>query len=65
MVLLAEAFLNKKTTILYTTISKEPFVGAIHDMTNDRLYLKANNRLPSFLYSQILRVRLEGVYEHE
>lgn len=65
MILLAEAFLNKKAIILYTTIDKEPFVGTIHDMTNERLYLKANNRLLSFIYSQILRVRLEGVAEDE
>ncbi|QKU36234.1 hypothetical protein [Campylobacter sp. RM16192] len=65
MVLLTEAFLNKKTIILYTTIDKEPFVGTVHDMTNERLYLKTKERQHSFLYSQILRVRLEGVAEDE
>lgn len=62
---LTQVYLNRKKILLYTTLKKEPFFGTVYDMTSEKLYLKTKDRLPNFLYSQILRLTLVEVVEDE
>lgn len=65
MLSLTQVYLNRQKILLYTTLKKEPFLGTVYDMTKEKLYLKTKDRLPNFLYSQILRLTLEEVFEDE
>lgn len=65
MLLLTQVFLNRQKILLYTTLRKEPFLGTVYDMTGEKLYLKTKDRMPNFLYSQILRLTLAEVVEDE
>lgn len=65
MLSLTQVYLNRQKILLYTTLKKEPFLGTLYDMTNEKLYLKTKDRLPNFLYSQILRLTLAEVVEDE
>lgn len=65
MLSLTQIYLNRQKILLYTTLKKEPFLGTVYDMTSEKLYLKTKDRLPNFLYSQILRLTLAEVVEDE
>ena len=65
MLSLTQVFLNRQKILLYTTIQTEPFLGTVYDMTGEKLYLKTKDRMPNFLYSQILRLTLAEVVEDE
>jgi len=65
MLSLTQVYLNRQKILLYTTLKKEPFLGTIHDMTGEKLYLKTKDSLPNFLYSQIVRITLAEVLENE
>lgn len=65
MLSLTQVYLNGQKILLYTTLKNEPFFGTVYDMTSEKLYLKTKDRLPNFLYSQILRLTLAEVVEDE
>lgn len=65
MFLLSQVYLNQKKILLYTTTRLEPYLGKIYDMNQERLYLNTKDKVPNFLYSQILRLTLAEVIEDE
>lgn len=62
---LSQAYLNNKSIFLYTNLQKEPFLGKIYDMREDKLYLNMKDKTPNFLYSQILKITLAEVIEDD
>ncbi len=53
MLCLAQVFLQKRDILLYTTVQKEPLLGRVSYMAEEKLYFKTQGRIPNFSYAQI------------
>ncbi|MDO5301934.1 MAG: hypothetical protein Q4E76_05505 [Tissierellia bacterium] len=59
---LSQLLLNRQRVLLYTSRRRAPFLGTVHQLTQEKLYFKTADGLPNFAHGEILRLTLpEGV----
>ncbi len=54
MLLLSQVFLKKLKIVLCTKLDRQPFVGRVHNLTEQKLYLETKESVVSFSYDHIL-----------
>ncbi len=65
MLLLNQVFFKKQKIVLYTKLEKQPFIGRVYNLTEQKLYLETEESILNFPYDHILSLTLAEEAEDE